>query len=77
MFELHLTCKEGNFDVVYLRCIHCKRETGLFLKNNSFDEMITKLLDMIFFMLVWLLCYAFHNLTIQLSISSRSFPVCY
>ena len=44
MFELSLSYKEGNFDVVYLRCINCKRKTGLFLKINSlvFDEMITK-----------------------------------
>ena len=42
MFELRLSYKEGNLDVVYLRCINCKRETGLFLKNNSFDEIITK-----------------------------------
>ena len=27
-----------------LMCINCKRDTGLFLKNNSFDEMITKFL---------------------------------
>ena len=42
MFELRLSYKEGNLDVVYLSGINCKRETGLFLKNNSFDEMITK-----------------------------------
>ena len=44
MFELRLSYKEGNFDVVYLRCIDCERKTGLFLKINSlvFDEMITK-----------------------------------
>ena len=44
MFELCLSYKEGNLDVVYLRCINCKRETGLFLKNTTFtfDEMITK-----------------------------------
>ena len=42
MFELRLSYKEGNLDVVYLMCINYKRETGLFLKNDSFDEMITK-----------------------------------
>ena len=44
MFELRLSYKEGNLDVVYLRCIHCKRETGLFLESNSlvFDDIITK-----------------------------------
>ena len=30
MFELRLSCEEGNLDVVSLRCIDCKRETGLF-----------------------------------------------
>ena len=42
MFELCLSYKEEKLDVVSLRCINCKTETGLFLKNNSFDEMITK-----------------------------------
>ena len=42
MFELRLSYKEGNLNVVSLRCINCKTETGLFLKNNPFDEMITK-----------------------------------
>ena len=42
MFELRLSDNEGNLDIVSLRCINCKRETGLFLKNNSFGEIITK-----------------------------------
>ena len=44
MFELRLGYKEGNLDAVSLRCINCKRETGLFLKISSLvlDEMITK-----------------------------------
>ena len=42
IFELRLSYKEGNLDVVSLRCINCKRETGLFLKNNTFDETFTK-----------------------------------
>ena len=42
MFELYLSYKEGKLDVVSIRCINCKRETGLFLKNKRFDEMITK-----------------------------------
>ena len=45
MFESYLNYKEGDLDVVSLRCIYCKRETCLFLNNNnSFDEMITKFL---------------------------------
>ena len=42
MFELRLNYKEGNLDVIYIRCINCKRETDSFLKNATFDEMITK-----------------------------------
>ena len=44
MFEIRLMYKEGILDVVYLKCINCKRETGLDLKINSlvFDEIITK-----------------------------------
>ena len=42
MFELRLSYKEANLDVISLRCINCKIETGLFLENNSLDEMITK-----------------------------------
>ena len=44
MFELRLSYKEGIVDVVYLKCINCKRQTGLYLKINSlvFDEIITK-----------------------------------
>ena len=29
-------------DVIAIRCINCKRETGLFLKNTTFEEMIIK-----------------------------------
>ena len=42
MFDLRLNYKEGKLDVISIRCINCKRETGLFLKNKKFDEMITK-----------------------------------
>ena len=44
MFELRLSYKEGILDILYLRCINCKVETGLYLKINSlvFDEIITK-----------------------------------
>ena len=42
MFELCLNDKEGKLDVISIGCINCKIETGLFLKNNTFDEMITK-----------------------------------
>ena len=38
-FELCLSYKEGNLDVVYLRCIICKKETGLFLKIQHLHLM--------------------------------------
>ena len=42
VFELHLNCDEEKFNVIYIRCINCKKETGLYLKNKTFYEMITK-----------------------------------
>ena len=42
MFELRLNYKEEITDVTFIRCINCKIETGLFLKNTPFGEMITK-----------------------------------
>ena len=36
MFESRLNYKERNLDVVSLRCINCKIETGLFLNNNNY-----------------------------------------
>ena len=42
MFELRLNHGEEKFDVISFRCINCKMETGLYLKNKTFDEMITK-----------------------------------
>ena len=42
MFELSLLSDEEKSYVIYIRCIHCKRETGLYLKNTTFDEIITK-----------------------------------
>ena len=42
MFELHLNYDKEKLDVIHIRCINCKIETGLLLKNTTFDEMITK-----------------------------------
>ena len=42
MFELRLNCDEEKMDVIYIGCINCKIETGLYLKNTTFDEIITK-----------------------------------
>ena len=44
MFELRLNCYEEKLDVISIRCINCKTETGLYLKNTTFDESITKFL---------------------------------
>ena len=43
MFEIRLSYKEGILDIVSLKCINFKRETGLDSKTNSwvFDEVIT------------------------------------
>ena len=43
MFELRLNCDEEKLDAISIRCINCKIETGLYLKNTTFYEMITKL----------------------------------
>ena len=42
MFELRLLSDEEKVDVIYIRCINCKIETGLYFKNKIFDEMINK-----------------------------------
>ena len=44
MFEIRLSYKEVILDIVPLKCINCKRETGLYSKITSwvFDEVITK-----------------------------------
>ena len=42
MFESRLLSDKEKMDVISIRCINCKRETGLYLKNTTFEEMITK-----------------------------------
>ena len=44
MFEIRLSNKGVILKILYLKCINCKRETGLYLKIDSliFDEIITK-----------------------------------
>ena len=44
MFELRLNYDEEKLDVISIRCTNCKRETGLYLKNTTFDEIIIKFL---------------------------------
>ena len=41
-FELRLNYDREKLDAIYIRCINCKRETGIYLKNTTFDEMINK-----------------------------------
>ena len=42
MFELRLLSDKEKLDVIDIRCINCKTETGLFLKNTTFEEIVTK-----------------------------------
>ena len=42
MFELHLISDKEKSDVIDIGCINCKIETGLFLINTTFEEMLTK-----------------------------------
>ena len=42
MFELRLIGDKEKLDVISIMCINCKKETGLFLRNSTFEEMITK-----------------------------------
>ena len=41
MFELRLPSGKEQLYVISIRCINCKRETGLYLKNKTFGEMVT------------------------------------
>ena len=45
MFEIRLSYEDKKLDIVYLKCINCKRETGLDPETSFswvFDEVITK-----------------------------------
>ena len=45
MFEIHLSYGDGKLDVVYIKCIHCIKETGLNSETNFtwlYDEIVTK-----------------------------------
>ena len=44
MIELRLNRDEEKLDFIYIRCINRKRETGVYLRNTTFDEIITKFL---------------------------------
>ena len=42
MFELHLIGDKEKLEVIAIICINYKRDTGLYLQNSIFEEMITK-----------------------------------
>ena len=45
MFEIRFSCGDNDLDVVYLKCIHCKKETGLNSETPFtwvYDQVITK-----------------------------------
>ena len=42
MFELRLIGDKEKVDVIAIRCINSKKETGLYMKKYKFEEMITK-----------------------------------
>ena len=47
MFEVRLfddkeDKKERVADIIVIKCINLKKETGLYLRNSSIEEMITK-----------------------------------
>ena len=42
MFELHLIGDIHKVDGIDIRCINCKKETCLYLRTSTFEEMITK-----------------------------------
>ena len=50
MFGLSLIGDKEKLDVISKRCINCKKETGLYLQNSTFEEIITNfLLNAIFY----------------------------
>ena len=42
MFGLRLIDDRDKLEAVAIRCINCKKETGLYLGNSTLSEMITK-----------------------------------
>ena len=42
MFELHLIDDKDEVEAIAIRCINCKKETCLYLRTSTFEEMITK-----------------------------------
>ena len=42
MFELRLIDDRDKVEAIAIRCINCKKETGLYLGTSTLEEMITK-----------------------------------
>ena len=42
MFDLRLIGYIDKLEAMYIRCINCKQETGLYLRIAPLEEMITK-----------------------------------
>ena len=45
MFEIRLSCGDDNLDTLSLKCVNCKKETGLNAKTGFkgfYDEVITQ-----------------------------------
>ena len=42
MFELSLIDDIDKVEAIAIRCINCRKETGLYLITSIFEEMITK-----------------------------------
>ena len=42
MFELRFIDHRDKLEVISTRCINCKKVTDLYLRNSTFEEMITK-----------------------------------
>ena len=42
MFELRLIDDKYELEDIAISCINCKKETGLYLRTSTFEEMITK-----------------------------------
>ena len=42
VFQLILFDDKDKVDTISIRCINCKKETGLYLRYSTFEEIITK-----------------------------------
>ena len=60
MFQLRLIDYKYEVEAIAIRFINCKKETGLYLINSIFEEMITKfVLNTILYHvgMLWIICY--------------------